>query len=188
MVIRGEQIHSPKALYPMEAASPLETLDLLKYFLQNYPHILDNDHSVWSSFSIEDPCSFVLRQDFFQLAPHCWRYSYYTGLDVIPRNRYTVVNFCLLPIPTLEIILAQHTAPRINLALISLQIHCRALPIYLIRKFLVSLRVGWALQVFNLRITPTSIWFIRHDGDRFLLNQRKKYMLEWKCLLGRIEK
>ena len=33
MGFRGDHLHSPEALYPMEGASPLEPLELLKYYL-----------------------------------------------------------------------------------------------------------------------------------------------------------
>ena len=121
-----------------------------------------------------------------QLEPHIWRESYYTCLDVRPRNRSFILSLCLRTIPPIELLLEKNTETILAHELLSLQIYFRELPDgFDTKKLLMSLPAGWEYQVFNPRITATFIWFIRNDGDRVFLNQRNKYVLEWKCLIER---
>ena len=46
MVIRGERLHSLETFDPTEAASTLESLDLMQTYLQKSPYLPYNDHSV----------------------------------------------------------------------------------------------------------------------------------------------
>ena len=61
-----------------------------------------------------------IHQEITYFVPNLWRESYYTGLDFSPHNRSSIVSCGLFPVPPLEILLSQHTAPSLALDLISL--------------------------------------------------------------------
>ena len=113
-----------------------------------------------------------------KLAPHLWKDITCTGFCVIPYNISTEATFILFPIPSLELFLAQHTAPSLSVAFLSLHIYSRELSdTFYIQKFDMSIPAGWQSQVFYLIITYTSVIFIIHDGDILLLNHRNQYMV-----------
>ena len=135
----------------MEETYPLEPLDLMKCLLKNYPRILDSDHSVWPSFSVEDTCSFVYSSGNNSVGTSYLGVQLLYYIGVIPRNRCIIVPSYLCHIPPLELLFAQHIEPSLAFTLLSLQFYCRKLPDgFDIRNFCMIIPSGWEYQVFNI--------------------------------------
>ena len=117
---------------------------------------------------------YFIFQEMVQLAPHSWRHSYHTKLYFTPCNISAVVPFCLCPNPPLEILIIQHTSPRLSLALLILQKYCSKPPYgFDINKFLNE----YFFTINNLGLQPRDhfyLYFIHHKRLRQSLPQTEE--------------